>query len=115
MDGKLVAIRTISLDCTADFAAFKRVRLSLSPYHLSSMTSSIWFLQRLCTNGVMWKRLQHPNVVSFVGFSSVAPPFSLVYHWMPNGNLSDYVRGNPEVDKLDLVSGYSRPDRQPVG
>jgi len=56
----------------------------------------------------MWKRLRHPNVVSFLGFGSVTPPFSLVYPWMPNGNLSEYVREHPGVDKLNLVSGCSR-------
>jgi len=56
-------------------------------------------------NGVMWKRLQHPNVVSFLGFGSVAPPFSLVYLWMSNGNLLEYVRENPDADRLGSVGG----------
>ena len=54
----------------------------------------------------MWKRLQHPNVVPFLGFGSIAPPFSLVYPWVSNGGLSDYAREHPDADKLDLVSGY---------
>jgi len=66
------------------------------------------FLQRLCTNAVMWKRLRHPNVVSFLGFGSDSPPFSLVYPWMSNGNLSNYVREHPDVDKLSLVRRRSR-------
>ena len=52
----------------------------------------------------MWKRLRHPNVANFLGFSSDSPPFSLVYPWMSNGNLSRYLREHPEVDKLGLVS-----------
>jgi len=65
-------------------------------------------------NGVMWKRLQHPNVVRFLGFGSEAPHFSLVYPWMSNGSLFEYVRENPDVDKLGLVSGYSQYGRRSV-
>jgi len=54
----------------------------------------------------MWKRLQHPNVVNFLGFGSESPPFSLVYPWMSNGSLSEYVRENPDADKLGLVGGF---------
>ena len=64
--------------------------------------------QRLCTNAVMWKQLRHPNVVSFLGFGSHSPPFSLVYPWIPNGSLSEYLREHPDVDKLGLVCGCSR-------
>jgi len=59
----------------------------------------------------MWKRLQHPNVVTFLGFGS-GSPLSLVYPWMSNGSLLEYVRENRKVDKLGLVSGCSRRGRQ---
>lgn len=54
----------------------------------------------------MWKRLRHPNVADFLGFSADLPAFSLVFSWMSNGNLSEYSCEHPEVDKLDLVSGF---------
>ncbi|KAF9646807.1 kinase-like protein, partial [Thelephora ganbajun] len=44
----------------------------------------------------------HPNVASFLGFCS-GSPFSLVYPWMSNGNLSDYLREHLGVDKLGLL------------
>ena len=69
-------------------------------------------LQRLYTDGIIWKRLQHPNIVSFLGFGSEFPPISLVYPWMPNGNLSNYVRERPNVDKLGLVRVCTRHGRQ---
>ena len=65
-------------------------------------------LQSLCTNAVMWKRLRHPNVAGFFGLGSDSPPFSLVYAWMPNGSLSEYLREHPGVDKLRLVCGCPR-------
>ena len=79
----------------------------LPPLKHPSLIPFLGLPQRLCMNGVVWKRLQHPNVLSFLGFCSVAPPFSLVYPWMSNGNLSDYVRENPSVNKLGLVGSYS--------
>ena len=54
----------------------------------------------------MWKRLHHPNVVDFLGFGSESPPFSLVYPWVSNRGLSEYVRENPDADKLGLVCGF---------
>ena len=61
------------------------------------------FSQRLCTNAVIWKRLSHPNVVSFLGLGSDSPPISLVYPWMSNGNLSEYLRKRADANKLGLV------------
>ena len=111
MDGKLVAVKTISLDYIENFNAFKCVRLSLPKTPLLNAVF-IWVLQRLYANGVIWKRLQHPNVVSFLGFVSSSPPISLVYPWMANGNLPNYVREYPNADKLGLVCVCSRGGRR---
>jgi hypothetical protein len=83
--------------------------------YLLLMPFSFRLFQKLCTNSVIWKRLKHPNVVSFLGFDSDSPPFSLVYPWMSNGNLSDYLRNHPNVDRLSLVCGYLRQGRQLSG
>ena len=66
------------------------------------------FTQRLCTNAVIWKQLRYPNVVTFLGFDSDPPPFSLVYPWMSNGSLSEYLHEHPDADKLRLVCGAFR-------
>ncbi|KAF9641932.1 kinase-like protein [Thelephora ganbajun] len=86
VDGRLVVVKTISPDSVDDFNSFKR---------------------RLYTDAVMWKRLRHPNVTSFLGFRSDSP-FSLVYLWTSDGNLSDYLREHPGVDKLGLLLGVAR-------
>ena len=104
IDGQSVAVKTISSDCIGNFNSFRRVRLVASPHRIFLMNSG--FLQKLCSNAVMWKRLKHPNVVPFLGLGSNAPPFSLVYPWMP-GSLSEYVRENPDVDRLGMVCSYS--------
>ena len=56
----------------------------------------------------MWKRLQHPNVVPFLGISAEMPPFEIVYDWMEHGGIVDYVRRHPEVDRIGLVSEFCR-------
>ena len=61
----------------------------------------------------MWKRVRHPNIVSFLGLVSDSPPLSLVYAWMPNGTLSKYLRKHPIVDKVALVTGSFVRARQP--
>ncbi|KAF9647764.1 kinase-like protein [Thelephora ganbajun] len=86
VDGRLVVVKAISPDSVDNFNSFKR---------------------RLYTDAVMWKRLRHPNVASFLGFRSDSP-FSLVYLWVSDGNLSDYLCEHPGVDKLGLVCGYFR-------
>ena len=51
----------------------------------------------------MWRRISHPNIVPFLGVSEVPSPFCMVSEWMPNGNVRDYVRGDPEASRLQLV------------
>ena len=53
---------------------------------------------------VVWKRLQHPNIVTFLGVPSKVPPFEIVCEWMENDRITEYVRKNPEADRVGLVS-----------
>ena len=112
IDGQLVAVKTINPDCIDNFNGFKHVRLPPST-QLPRRCSLIGSFQKLYTNAVMWKRLRHPNVVSFLGFDSDCPPFSLVSPWMVNGNLPEYLRNNPDADSLGLVCDYLREGFQP--
>ena len=49
-------------------------------------------------------QLSHSNVIPFVGFTS-APnhPFSLVFDTAGHLGLREYLKKNPQADKLDLV------------
>ena len=51
----------------------------------------------------MRKRISHPNIVPFLGVSDAPAPLSMVSEWMPNGNVRDYVRRNPDTSRLQLV------------
>ena len=52
----------------------------------------------------MWKRLQHPNIVSFLGIPTGVPSFEIVCDWMECGRITEYVRRHPKVDRINLVS-----------
>ena len=116
IDGQLVAVKTINSDCIDNFNVFKHVRLPSLQRVPQGISYSFCFpfllLQKLYTNSVIWKRLRHPNVASFLGFDSDSPTFSLVYPWLSNGNLSDYLRNHPDVDRLGLVCGHFKQGHQ---
>ena len=56
----------------------------------------------------MWKRMVHPNVVPLLGIIVSKQP-QLVSNWMSGGDLSKYIKKNPDVDRLALV-GVRRVD-----
>ena len=55
----------------------------------------------------MWKRLQHPNIVPFLGVPvKTPPPFEIVSDLMENGTITEYVKKYPQVDRIDLVRKF---------
>ena len=58
----------------------------------------------LCKGVVMWKALQHPNVLLLVGAMMTKTQFTMVSEWMPNGNINKFAEAHPGVDRLRLVS-----------
>ncbi|KAJ7258700.1 hypothetical protein C8J57DRAFT_1644698 [Mycena rebaudengoi] len=54
-----------------------------------------------------WGRLNHPNVLSFLGVSQTLfdpyPSFCLVSPWMDNGCLTDFLGRNPDSDLLKAL------------
>ena len=68
-----------------------------------------FFVQRLCRETIAWKYLSHPNILPLKGiYVSVDPTrFCILSEWMPNGNVMEYTRLNPEANRLRLVSHLS--------
>lgn len=56
----------------------------------------------LYQEAVIWKRLKHINVVPFTGVTF--KPLQIVSEWMPGGDLTAYIKSNPHVSRVDLVS-----------
>ena len=50
----------------------------------------------------MWKRLEHHNIVPLLGITPT--PLQLISKWMPGGDLTEYIKKNPDADRLGLVN-----------
>jgi len=49
----------------------------------------------------VWKRLIHPNIVPLLGVTPT--PLQLVSEWMTGGSLAEYIKKNPDTNRLGLV------------
>ena len=58
---------------------------------------------------VLMKQVEHKNIVPFYGVSTTASDFGLVFPWYKNGNIVDYLKENPDVDRYILASILSQP------
>ena len=61
----------------------------------------LWSPQAFCREVVLWKRLEHPNIVPFIG--ATIDPFQTISVWMARGKLLEYISAHPHVDRLGLV------------
>ena len=50
------------------------------------------------------KQLEHDNILPFYGVSTTISDFSLVFPWYNHGNIDQYVKKNPGVDRYNLAS-----------
>ncbi|KAG8723436.1 hypothetical protein FRC09_003338 [Ceratobasidium sp. 395] len=52
-----------------------------------------------------WSKLEHPNVLELIGFSTFRGRISTVSAWMENGTLPEYISKYPSVDRFELIHG----------
>ncbi|KAF8600104.1 kinase-like protein [Ceratobasidium sp. AG-I] len=65
-------------------------------------------LKRAVREIYLWSKAKHPNVQELMGITMFQERLGMVSLWMENGNLQEYVRKYPEVDRYELVaSGVS--------
>ncbi|KAK0498047.1 kinase-like domain-containing protein, partial [Armillaria luteobubalina] len=59
-------------------------------------------LWEFCQEALMWRQLQHPNILPFLGVSEelFAPRYCLISLWMVNGNIISYLKTHPDHDRL---------------
>ncbi|KAJ7583148.1 kinase-like domain-containing protein, partial [Mycena floridula] len=59
-----------------------------------------------CREALVWKQLNHPNVLPFLGVNVelFAPSFCLVSPWMSNGNLLQFLHRNPDFDRRNAIT-----------
>ena len=69
-------------------------------------------MQVFCKEFVTWRALRHPNIVPLLGAKMTRTQFTMVSEWMVNGNVNEFVKKYPHVNRFELVcfrSGSYRP------
>ena len=51
----------------------------------------------------MWKTLRHPNVLPLTGVMISENQFAMISDWMANGNICDFIKAYPDVNRITLV------------
>ncbi|KAF9777371.1 kinase-like domain-containing protein [Thelephora terrestris] len=60
--------------------------------------------QRFCAAAVLMKQIEHKNIIPFYGVSTTISDFCLVFPWYKNGDIEQYLKKNPDIDRYDLAS-----------
>ena len=56
-----------------------------------------------------WNALRHPNVLPLLGVTMTESRFVMVSGWMDNGNINEFVKTDPNADRLGLVRSLFGP------
>ncbi|KAF9789408.1 kinase-like domain-containing protein [Thelephora terrestris] len=60
-----------------------------------------------CKEVVVFKRVDHQNVLSIEGVAPTLFEFCMVSRWMEHGNMSDYLNEHPGANRLELLIGVA--------
>lgn len=58
----------------------------------------------IAREGILWGQLSHPNLLPFWGIFKMNGQLSLVSPWVENGNVVEYIKSNPECNRLLLCA-----------
>ena len=50
-----------------------------------------------------WNALRHPNVLPLLGVTMTETRFVMVSEWMERGDINEFVKADPDADRLRLV------------
>ena len=50
-----------------------------------------------------WKFLRHPNVLPLIGVTMSETRFAMISDWIVNGNINDFVKAYPDINRPGLV------------
>jgi len=105
----MVALKVLNVSLQdPHILTFKRVSMPHgSPVEGSHCRSHV--RQRFCEEVVFMEQLEHHHIVPFYGISTTIASFCLVFPWYRNGNITEYVKQKPGVNRFDLVSMLGQP------
>ena len=52
---------------------------------------------------ITWRALNHPNLLLLLGVTMAEKQLAMISEWTPKGNIMEFTRANPNVDRLGLV------------
>ncbi|KAJ3932141.1 MAG: kinase-like domain-containing protein [Lentinula lateritia] len=63
-------------------------------------------LKEFCEEALVWKQLDHPNVLPFIGVNEIlfSPSYCFISPWMKNGNIMTYLENHPEQNRFPWIS-----------
>ena len=103
-NGRKVAVKEVTLAPDDDRNKTTKVMVFLVARSSRIPRGTYYCLQRFCKEVLLWKRLNHPNILPFYGASMNQNQLCMVSPWMENGNVLSYTGENPEANRLRLVS-----------
>ncbi|PBK64321.1 kinase-like protein, partial [Armillaria solidipes] len=61
--------------------------------------------KKFCSEVLVWRNLEHPNVLRFVGVNEdlFYPSFCLISPWMKNGDIISFLSQNPGHDRMQCI------------
>ncbi|CAE6445454.1 unnamed protein product [Rhizoctonia solani] len=59
--------------------------------------------KHLCYELYTWSKTNHPNVLDLLGIAWFKNRLVMVSPWMHHGNIEEYLKDNPQVDRFPLV------------
>ena len=102
-NGRKVAVKALRFSPDDDRSKTTKVTVFFIDRSLGILGGLTYHLQRFCKEVLLWKRLNHPNVLPFCGVLMNQNQFCMVSPWMENGNVLSYTRKSPEANRLRLV------------
>lgn len=69
------------------------------------------FGMRIKREAVIWRDVNHPNILQFLGYKEIGQFPSLVSPWCQHGNITEFIDKNPgltDIKKLELLCGAAR-------
>ncbi|KAG9127448.1 hypothetical protein FRC07_013631 [Ceratobasidium sp. 392] len=55
-----------------------------------------------------WSKCRHPHIVQLLGLAEFRNRTAMIFPWMDNGDIRNYVNKHPDADKFNLIHGDIR-------
>jgi len=100
-NGLVVAAKALRVYTTSDLDRIRKVCFPDLDVFVTERVASAY--QRFCKEVMIWKSLDHPNVLPLLGVTMTWNRFVMVSEWMENGNINSFVKAHPDTNRLKLV------------